>query len=160
MKPFLIKESDIEALPVKRRKLAQQLLHLLERVMNESVRYIQKPEDVFLLCSDIVGHNKENFIVILLNTKNRVIARKVISIGGLNSAVVHPREVFRVAFENSAAAIVCVHNHPSGDPSPSPEDISVTKRLVEVGGIIGIDVLDHVIVGRDGWVSLKEQGIM
>ncbi|MMZ61988.1 hypothetical protein D1872_241680 [compost metagenome] len=161
MKPFLIKEADVKALPVQRRKLAQHLIHLLERVMSEpSYNYIRKPEDVYILCSDILESKQELFIVFLLNTKNRVLSRKTVSIGGLNAAVVHPREVFRTAIEANVASILCVHNHPSGDPSPSPEDISVTKRLVEAGNTIGIEVLDHLIVGRDGWVSLKQQGMI
>ncbi|MDY7989852.1 DNA repair protein RadC [Paenibacillus polymyxa] len=161
MEPFIIRETDVQTLPVKRRKLAKHLIHLLERVMSEpGCNYIRKPEDAFLLCSDLMEFAQEHFIVFLLNTKNRVISRKVISVGGLNSAVVHPREVFRAAIESSTASILCVHNHPSGDPTPSREDISVTKRLVEAGKVIGIDVLDHVVVGRDGWVSLKQQGMM
>nr|WP_257721149.1 DNA repair protein RadC [Paenibacillus sp. IHB B 3084] len=122
--------------------------------------YIWKPEDAYILCSDIIELEKENFVAFLLNTKNRVLARKIISVGGLNATVVHPREVFRTAIEVSGASILCVHNHPSGDPTPSQEDINVTKRLVKAGEIIGIDVLDHVVVGREGWVSLKQQGMM
>ncbi|MNR56218.1 hypothetical protein D3C85_1767520 [compost metagenome] len=80
--------------------------------------------------------------------------------GSLNASIVHPREVFRAAIKRSSASIICVHNHPSGDPTPSPEDISLTGRLVEAGAIIGIEVLDHVIIGDQRFISLKEQGFM
>lgn len=101
---------------------------------------------------------KEHFLCLFLNIKNHVIARETLSIGTLNAALVHPREVFRAAIKHNSASIICVHNHPSGDPTPSPEDISLTKRLAEAGQLIGIDVLDHVIVGYDSYVSLKEHG--
>ena len=83
-----------------------------------------------------------------------------ISMGSLNASIVHPREVFRAAIKRSSASIICVHNHPSGDPTPSPEDIQLTHRLVEAGTIIGIEVLDHVIIGDQRFISLKEQGFM
>lgn len=121
---------------------------------------IRSPEDVFALSLDLVGLANEHFVVFFLNTKNRVVSRKTLSIGSLNASVVHPREVFKAAIEKSAASIICVHNHPSGDPTPSPEDISLTRRLFETGEIVGIELLDHVIVGRDGWISLKHQGMI
>ena len=100
----------------------------------------------------------ENFICLYLNTKNQVIHRQTIFIGSLNTSIVHPREVFKEAFRRAAASIICLHNHPSGDPTPSREDIEVTKRLVECGRIIGIEVLDHIIIGDHKFVSLKEKG--
>lgn len=99
-----------------------------------------------------------NYICLYLNTKNQVIHRQTIFIGSLNSSIVHPREVFKEAFRRAAASIICLHNHPSGDPAPSREDIEVTKRLVECGRIIGIEVLDHIIIGDHKFVSLKEKG--
>lgn len=84
--------------------------------------------------------------------------KQVVFIGSLNASIVHPREVFKEAFRRSAASIICLHNHPSGDPSPSREDIEVTKRLVECGKIIGIDLLDHIIMGENKFISLKEKG--
>ncbi|HDR6242880.1 TPA: DNA repair protein RadC [Bacillus cereus] len=99
-----------------------------------------------------------NFICLYLNTKNQVIHRQTIFIGSLNTSIVHPREVFKEAFRRAAASIICLHNHPSGDPTPSREDIAVTKRLVECGQIIGIEVLDHIIIGDHKFVSLKEKG--
>jgi DNA repair protein RadC len=80
--------------------------------------------------------------------------------GSLNASIVHPREVFRAAMKYSSAAIVCAHNHPSGDPTPSPEDIALTSRLVQAGEIVGIDVLDHLIIGDSRFISLKEKGYM
>lgn len=100
----------------------------------------------------------ENFTCLYLNTKNQVIHRQTIFIGSLNTSIVHPREVFKEAFRRAAASIICLHNHPSGDPTPSREDIEVTKRLVECGQIIGIEVLDHIIIGDHKFVSLKEKG--
>lgn len=80
--------------------------------------------------------------------------------GSLNAAIVHPREVFRAAIKCSSASLICAHNHPSGDPTPSPEDIKLTKRLLEAGEIVGIEVLDHVVIGDGKFVSLKEQGFI
>lgn len=95
-----------------------------------------------------------------LNTKNQVLAKETMSIGSLNASIVHPREVFRAAIKRSSASIICVHNHPSGNPTPSLDDIDITQRLIEAGAIIGIDVLDHIIIGDKAYVSLKEQGYM
>jgi len=95
-----------------------------------------------------------------LNTKNHIIARETLSMGTLNASLVHPREVFKAAVQKSSASIICVHNHPSGDPTPSPEDIALTKRLAEAGHLMGIDVLDHLVIGDGRFVSLKEQGYM
>jgi DNA repair protein RadC len=86
--------------------------------------------------------------------------KSTVFIGSLNASIVHPREVFKEALKRSAASIICMHNHPSGDPSPSREDIEVTKRLVECGKLIGIDLLDHIIIGEQKYVSLKEKGYL
>ena len=103
---------------------------------------------------------KENFALILLNVKNHILAMPVISVGSLTASIVHPREVFKTAVQYSAAAIILVHNHPSGDPSPSREDISITERLVKCSKLMDIPVLDHIIIGDDRFVSLKERGMM
>lgn len=102
--------------------------------------------------------NQEHFVVLFLNTKNQVIHRQTLFIGSLNASIVHPREIHREAIKRSAASIIVAHNHPSGDPSPSQEDIHVTRRLVESGKIIGIEVIDHIIIGNRRFVSLKEKG--
>ena len=101
---------------------------------------------------------KEYFILLNLDTKNKVVSRQVISIGSLNANIVHPREVFKAAILASAAHIIVLHNHPSGDPVPSREDIEITNRLREAGKILGIDLLDHVIIGAGRNYSLKEAG--
>ncbi|MFV9567262.1 MULTISPECIES: RadC family protein [Thermoanaerobacter] len=120
---------------------------------------ITSPEDVISLMMDEMRYlTKEYFKVIMLNVKNKVIAIETISIGSLNTSIVHPREVFKAAIERSCSSIILVHNHPSGDPTPSREDIEVTKRLVEGGNILGIKVLDHVIIGDGRGISLKEKG--
>jgi DNA repair protein RadC len=122
---------------------------------------IRTPEDVSMyIMEDLRYEQKEKFISIFLNTKNHVIGHEVLSIGSLNSTIVHPREVFRAAIQRCSSAIICVHNHPSGDPTPSREDIEMTKRLQEAGEIVGIDLLDHVIIGDQTFSSLKEQGLM
>lgn len=126
-----------------------------------SDHYIKSPEDIALLLSSEYKYKlTEHFIGVFLNSKNRLIHKQVISIGTLNSAIVHPREVFNAAIRHCSASLICVHNHPSGDPTPSQEDIQITKRLVEAGNIIGIDVLDHVIIGGNRYYSLKEHGHM
>lgn len=122
---------------------------------------IRSPKDIANLMSEELRYlQKEHFVVLFLNTKNHVLAQETLSMGSLNASIVHPREVFRAAIKRSSASIICVHNHPSGDPTPSPEDISLTGRLVEAGAIIGIEVLDHVIIGDQRFISLKEQGFM
>lgn len=122
---------------------------------------ISGPKDAFnIMFPKLRGLQKEKFIVLILNTKNEIIKEEVISIGSLNASIVHPREVFKPAIECSAASIILIHNHPSGDPSPSREDIMITEKLVEGGKILGIDVLDHVIVGEQKYVSLKDEGFI
>ncbi|WP_291560156.1 MULTISPECIES: RadC family protein [unclassified Clostridium] len=103
---------------------------------------------------------KEYLKLIMLNSKNVVISVKHISVGSLNSSIVHPREVFLEAIKNSSASIIICHNHPSGDPTPSKEDISITNRLKECGKILGIEVLDHIIIGNGIYVSLKERAFL
>ncbi len=99
-------------------------------------------------------------MVLYLDTKNCLIKDVTVSIGGLNSSIVHPRDVFRGAIKSSAASLILVHNHPSGDPTPSSEDKSITKTLADTGRVVGINVLDHVIMGSEGYVSLKDLGVL
>lgn len=120
---------------------------------------IRSPQDVSALVMEELRYlQKEHFICLFLNTKNHVIGQETLSIGSLNASIVHPREVFRAAIQRSSASIICVHNHPSGDPTPSPEDIAITRQLTEAGKIVGIEVLDHVIIGDNRFISLKEKG--
>jgi len=122
---------------------------------------IRKPEDAAkLVMEDLRSELKEHFVCLFLNTKNQVLARETLSVGTLNASLVHPREVFRAAIKRGSASIICLHNHPSGDPTPSPEDIALTRRLHEAGSLIGIDVLDHIVIGDGRFVSLKEQGYL
>ncbi|WP_313801083.1 DNA repair protein RadC [Cytobacillus sp.] len=146
---------------------AIQLLAAVEigrRISNLSCddRYvIRSPEDgAKYVMNDMRFLSQEHFVCLYLNTKNQVLHKQTIFIGSLNASIVHPREVFKEAFRRSAASIICLHNHPSGDPTPSREDIEVTKRLSECGKIIGIEVLDHLIIGDNKFVSLKEKGYL
>ena len=158
---LVVREADLTNLKDQNRKQAKQLMEMLRRVMqNELPSRITCPLDVYHLSLDMISLHQEHFVVYFLNSKNRVISRKTIFIGSLNSTVVHPREVFHAAIQHSSASIVCVHNHPSGDPTPSQEDIQVTQRLMKAGEIIGIEVLDHVIVAQNGYVSMKEGGLI
>lgn len=122
---------------------------------------IRTPEDVaFLLMPRFRYETREHFLAVLLSTKNHVLKTSVISVGSLNASIVHPRELFGEAINASAASVILAHNHPSGDPSPSAEDISLTRKLVEAGKILDIPVLDHVVLGDGKFVSLKEKGIL
>lgn len=121
--------------------------------------YLTGPEDVAdMFMREMAALDREHFRAVLLNTKNRILGVRTISIGSLNASIVHAREVFKAAVAESAQAIVLVHNHPSGLPEPSSEDIAVTERLAEAGRILGIEILDHIVLGSQGFVSLKEMG--
>lgn len=133
----------------------------LARSGQEDMATIRSPQDAAnVIMEDLRYLKKEHFVCLFLNTKNQVMAVETMSVGSLNASIVHPREVFRSAIQRSCAAIICAHNHPSGDPTPSPEDIQVTERLLEAGQIVGIEVLDHLVIGDRRFISLKEQGLM
>lgn len=122
---------------------------------------IRSPEDAAsYLMTDMASLTQEHFVALFLNVKNEILHKETIFIGSLNSSIVHPRELFREAVKRSAASIICAHNHPSGNPTPSPEDIEVTKRLTEAGAVMGIELLDHLIIGDHQFISLKEKGYM
>ncbi|ATO26985.1 DNA repair protein RadC [Bacillus atrophaeus] len=122
-------------------------------------RSVRSPEDGYQLMKLLLADkDREHFIVASLDTKNQPVSINVCHIGSLNASIVHPREVMKSAILSNAASIIVGHNHPSGKAEPSKEDIEVTKRLAEAGKIIGIDVLDHIIVGDDTFVSLKAKG--
>ncbi|HUV44323.1 MAG TPA: DNA repair protein RadC [Dehalococcoidales bacterium] len=121
---------------------------------------LKNTEDVVrMVRSRLMGEKKEHFLELLLDTKGQLIKIAEVSVGSLDSSIVHPREVFKEAVSASAASVIFVHNHPSGDPQASDEDIGLTKRLVEAGEIMGIDVLDHVIVCDRAHLSLKAKGV-
>ncbi len=122
---------------------------------------ISTPEDVVDLCAvQLRGLDREHFWALALNTKNQLLRVLEVSIGSLNASIVHPRELFRGAVRVSAASIVVVHNHPSGDPTPSSADIQLTRRLVKAGDVLGIEVLDHVVIGGSEHASLRDLGLM
>jgi len=115
------------------------------------------PSQVFEMFSELQTEAKEHFITLHLDGKNRIVAMDRVSSGSLNQSIVHPREVFKTALLSSAAAIILVHNHPSGDPTPSQDDLDVTRRLKDAGELLGIKVLDHIIVGKT-YYSFTESG--
>jgi DNA repair protein RadC len=124
-------------------------------------RVIRGPDDVVAVVGPKLSkEQREHFVVLLLNARHEVVGNETVSVGSLNASIVHPREVFKPAILASAASVVLVHNHPSGDPEPSEEDLSITKRLVEAGELMGISVLDHVILATRGVVSLRSRQLL
>lgn len=122
---------------------------------------ISSPGDAAGLLMEEMRHNlREHFCAILLDTKNKVISIEEISVGSLNTSLVHPREVFRPAIRKACASLILVHNHPSGDPTPSREDLDVTRRLCDAGKLIGIEILDHIVIGDGKFASFREKGLL
>ena len=122
---------------------------------------VESPEEAVKLVREYFqGKKKEHFCIISLDNRNRAIRTSPVSIGSLNASIAHPREIFREAISSLAAGIILVHNHPSGDPEPSREDVELTRQLVRAGELVGIGVLDHLIIGDNNWVSLKQKGMM
>ncbi|WP_379669604.1 RadC family protein [Pueribacillus sp. YX66] len=142
-------------------------VYTVKQVKEKTIDYldditVNSPEDAYTLFNrvfDLKNKTKEHFVMACLNIKNKVVGLHVIHIGSINMSLVSPRDVFQSALLNNAKGIIIAHNHPSGDPDPSREDIEVTKRLVEAGDMLGIDVLDHIIIG-DCYISLRERGRM
>lgn len=125
-----------------------------------AISQLLNPKDVFDNLKDISQSKKEHFIVFFLDSRNQQIHREIISIGTINASLVHPREVFEPAIRHLSVQIILAHNHPSGDLEPSEEDLTVNKRLTEAGKLLGIEVLDHIIVTKDSFISFKEKGLM
>jgi DNA repair protein RadC len=120
---------------------------------------VRAPKDVYqLMRPRVKDADREHFFALFLNTKNGVIAVELVSIGSLNASIVHPREILKPAIAVSAASIILVHNHPTGDPTPSREDIEFTRRFAKCGDLIGIELLDHIVIGNGHFHSLKEHG--
>ena len=146
--------------PVKASRI-QAALEIGRRVVSQKRKMgtvFQISQDVFDTYSVMLQDAKqETFTVILLDSKNRFLREETVALGSLNQSIVHPREVFRPAIRGAAASVILVHNHPSGDPSPSDEDVRVTERLVEAGKLLGIRVLDHIIVGEGRYFSFFDQ---
>jgi DNA repair protein RadC len=155
--------NELEQIPglgkVRSRQL-QAILQLSKELLlpDENEYYIKQSSDAFAYLKFMSLYPEENLMVLCLNTKNRIIESKIVSVGSLNSSIVHPREVFKQAIRVHAASIIIAHNHPSGDPTPSVEDTTITTRLKECGKIVGIELLDHIIVGDGIFISLKEKG--
>ena len=123
-------------------------------------KFYLKAEDIWNELKDLRDNKKEHFVIFFLDARNQVIKKEVISVGSLTENLVHPREVFEPAVRNVAAQVVLAHNHPSGDPTPSENDLEITKRLVEAGKLLGIDVIDHVIVVKNSFFSFKNKGLL
>jgi DNA repair protein RadC len=121
---------------------------------------VRGPEQIYDLTRDIRALNREHFVGFYLNSRHQVLRRDIISIGSLNASIVHPREVFLPAIAISAASLVLAHNHPSGDPTPSEEDLAITRRLHEAGRLLGIELVDHVVVARDAYASFRERRLL
>lgn len=151
---------------IKEAKAAQlcALIEISKRVRTEKgtkINKISSPQEAAELVRDDMRLLKQEVLkLIMLNTKNCVLFTKDIFIGGLNSSIVHPREIFSEAVRFNSASIIVCHNHPSGDPTPSDEDINITLRLKECGKLMGIELIDHIIIGGNSYVSLKEKGII
>jgi DNA repair protein RadC len=121
---------------------------------------IRSPSDASHILLPLIGHKEqENFMVLYLDTRNRVTDQEVLYKGSLNTSLVRTAEVFRGAVRRNCASIIVSHNHPSGDPNPSPEDIALTRRLVEAGKLLEVDVLDHLVIGHNRYISLRERGL-
>jgi len=123
-------------------------------------RTLTQAADVHAVARDLELARREHFVAFYLDARNRVLSRETVSVGTLSASIVHPREVFAPAIERRAASIVLAHNHPSGDPEPSDDDLALTRRLVQAGILLGIEVLDHLVIGHGGYVSLKSRGLM
>ncbi len=157
----LIQTSGIGPAKATQIKAALELGRRLEADAGEKPRPIlRSPEDVAAeVRSQLKGKKKEHFLVLCLDTRNRLINSRLVSMGSLDTSIVHPREVFKEAVSSCAASVIFAHNHPSGDPEPSKEDIELTKRLARAGEIVGIDVLDHIVVCDEGFISLKARSL-
>lgn len=155
-------ESKLAELTPKKRKQAETLLNLVKRLMEEEEpSYIKKPEDAYqLVAAEMIPLKKEHLYIFMLNVNGKIIGKETVSIGSINATFAHPREVFRNAILKDAVSIICVHNHPGGDPTPSELDVEITKRLLAAGEIIGIELIDHIIVGIEGFISLREQELI
>jgi DNA repair protein RadC len=143
-------------------RAAFELSKRLEDLPGEAAKItVKSPEDVIKTARTLLkGKKKEHFLILCLDTRNHLIKTNVVSIGSLDCSIVHPREVFKEAISSSASSVIFIHNHPSGDPTPSDDDIKMTKRLIEAGEIIGIDVLDHIVICDREHLSMKAKNLI
>ena len=147
----------------KKARIVLAAFELCKRALQKGITVysvITSPEETLPFLWDIRSKTKEHFLCLYLNARNHVIHKEIISIGSLSASIVHPREVFFSAIERCAASIILSHNHPSGDPSPSTDDVELTRRLIKAGEIMGIEVIDHIVVTENDFTSLKEKGLM
>ena len=152
-----IRDHGLTPCQARRLEAAFALGRWVERDCLGPLLHLGKPEAVYrLLAPELRGARQESFHVLFLDPRHRLRGRQVVSLGTLTSSLVHPREVFAPALRHGAAALIVAHNHPSGDPEPSSEDEAVTLRLLEVGRLVGVPLLDHVVLGQGRWVSLRE----
>lgn len=129
-------------------------------LVDEDAAKITGPRDILPLVADLLDKKQEHFLCLTLNGAGELIEKRTVTVGLLNHSPVHPREVYADAITDRAASVIFVHNHPSGNPEPSAQDLEITRQLAEAGTILGIRVLDHLIVGKKGHVSLKERGVL
>jgi DNA repair protein RadC len=151
-----------QRLQLKQIKAVYEVLNVSEDVtgyLTTGTRYTA-PQQVYEAFRFLMEETKEMFLCIHLDGKNRAICYDLVSIGSLNQSIVCPRSVFQTALLSNAAALICIHQHPSGDPTPSSEDIAITRRLKEAGEIINCKVLDHIVIGQDEYVSFVERGLL
>jgi len=151
-----------QRLQLKQIKAVYEVLNVSEDVtgyFTTGTRYTA-PRQVYDAFSFLMEETKEMFLCLHLDGKNRIVCVDLVSVGSLNQSIVHPREVFKTALLSNAAAVLLIHQHPTGDPSPSSEDISITRRLKEAGEILGLKVLDHIIIGDGEYLSFVERGLI
>jgi len=151
--------TTIQTIRFKQIKAVYEVNETSHPYINPTTRY-NSPSQIYETFKFLMQETKEIFLSLHLDGKNQIICCDVVSVGSLNQTIVHPREVFKTALLSNAAAIILVHQHPTGDPTPSREDIEITKRLVRAGDVLGIRVLDHCIVGQDDYVSFVEKGLL
>jgi DNA repair protein RadC len=133
---------------------------VLEVDSSSTLPLVQTTKDIVAQISFLREYKKENFVVLYLNSRNELLNKEIVSVGTLNASLVHPREVFEPATRIFAAQIILAHNHPSGDSGPSEDDLDLTKRMVEAGKILGIEVIDHVIISENNYFSFKEEKML
>ncbi|MBT5829130.1 MAG: DNA repair protein RadC [Candidatus Latescibacteria bacterium] len=152
----------VKGLSSNKADLLSTAFELAKRGLNQGLGIapsITCPADAASMLADIKDKRKEYFIGLYLNARNQVIKREEVSVGSLNASLVHPREVFAPAIVSCAASVVLAHNHPSGDVTPSREDIDLTRRMVQAGDIMGLEIIDHIIVGGERFLSMKESNL-
>lgn len=149
----------IQPIKFKQIKAVYEVHEATHPYINPTTRYTS-PSQIFESFKFLMQETKEIFLSLHLDGKNRIVCCDVVSVGSLNQSIVHPREVFKTACLSNAAAIILIHQHPTGDPTPSSEDISITRRLKEAGEILGMKVLDHIIIGDNDYLSFVERGLL